>query len=385
MRSLIARSESSFRSPPAAPATRWRACVGDELGKQLGGAVVVENRPGSGGIIGTDAVASSIPDGHTLLHTSPSHVAQRRAARQAALRPAEGLRLDRAHRGHLAGAARQPGRAGGEREGADRAGEEAVAELRLGRQRLRDAHEHGAAQVAGAVDLVHVPYKGSTQARTDLLSGQIQLTVDGLLPNLPHIRAGKLKAIAVDRTRAARRPRPRSRPWPKPACQATSPTPGTPCSRPRRRRGRCCIGCAPPTDGRAESAGLREKFVAAGRRAGRRRRRRARRADARRPRALAQGRRRREAEGGLSVKRVLIVDPIAAAGEALLARSVEVVRSPDSDPATIRRLARRGATASSPAASCPTTCSRPRRACAPSPSTAPAPTWCRSPTPPRAA
>jgi D-3-phosphoglycerate dehydrogenase len=40
------------------------------------------------------------------------------------------------------------------------------------------------------------------------------------------------------------------------------------------------------------------------------------------------------------VKRVLIVDPIAAAGEALLARSVEVVRSPDSDPATIRRLAR---------------------------------------------
>jgi D-3-phosphoglycerate dehydrogenase len=42
----------------------------------------------------------------------------------------------------------------------------------------------------------------------------------------------------------------------------------------------------------------------------------------------------------LSVKRVLIVDPIAAAGEALLARSAEVVRSPDSDPATIRRLAR---------------------------------------------
>jgi D-3-phosphoglycerate dehydrogenase / 2-oxoglutarate reductase len=42
----------------------------------------------------------------------------------------------------------------------------------------------------------------------------------------------------------------------------------------------------------------------------------------------------------LSVKRVLIVDPIAAAGEALLAHSAEVVRSPDSDPATIRRLAR---------------------------------------------
>ena len=48
--------------------------LGDELGRQLGGTVVIENRPGSGGVIGTDAVAASIPDGHTLLHTSQSHI-----------------------------------------------------------------------------------------------------------------------------------------------------------------------------------------------------------------------------------------------------------------------------------------------------------------------
>jgi tripartite-type tricarboxylate transporter receptor subunit TctC len=53
------------------------------------------------------------------------------------------------------------------------------------------------------VDLVHVPYKGSTQARTDLLSGQVQLVIDGLLPNLPHIKAGKLKALAVTNARRA--------------------------------------------------------------------------------------------------------------------------------------------------------------------------------------
>ena len=59
--------------------------VGEEIAKGLGGVVVVENRPGSGGIIGTDAVANSIPDGHTLLHTSPSHVLNARPAQQSFL------------------------------------------------------------------------------------------------------------------------------------------------------------------------------------------------------------------------------------------------------------------------------------------------------------
>jgi tripartite-type tricarboxylate transporter receptor subunit TctC len=53
------------------------------------------------------------------------------------------------------------------------------------------------------IDLVHVPYKGSTQARTDVLAGQVQLVIDGLLPNLPHVRAGKLKAFAVTNSRRA--------------------------------------------------------------------------------------------------------------------------------------------------------------------------------------
>ncbi len=48
--------------------------LGEELGKILSGAVIIENRPGSGGVIGTEAVAKSAADGHTLLHTSSSHV-----------------------------------------------------------------------------------------------------------------------------------------------------------------------------------------------------------------------------------------------------------------------------------------------------------------------
>jgi tripartite-type tricarboxylate transporter receptor subunit TctC len=53
------------------------------------------------------------------------------------------------------------------------------------------------------VDLVHVPYKGSTQARTDLLSGRVQVVFDGLLPSLPHIKAGKLRALGVTNSRRA--------------------------------------------------------------------------------------------------------------------------------------------------------------------------------------
>src|SRR2546423_3481453 len=50
--------------------------LAEEMAKPLGTPLIVDNRPGSGGIIGTDAVAKSAPDGYTLLHTSSSHVMQ---------------------------------------------------------------------------------------------------------------------------------------------------------------------------------------------------------------------------------------------------------------------------------------------------------------------
>jgi tripartite-type tricarboxylate transporter receptor subunit TctC len=177
--------------------------VGEEIGKSLGGAVIVENRPGSGGVIGTEAVARSAPDGHTLLHTSPSHVLN------AALR--DSLSYDPLK--DFASIARtadtwQVLLAG---PGVPAANvKELIALAR--RQTLHyGSAGNGSAthlnmelfKALAGVDLVHVPYKGSTQARTDLLSGQVQLIVDGLLPNLPHIRAGKMKALGVTNGRRA--------------------------------------------------------------------------------------------------------------------------------------------------------------------------------------
>jgi tripartite-type tricarboxylate transporter receptor subunit TctC len=177
--------------------------VGEELGRQLNAAVVIENRPGSGGVIGTDAVANSIPDGHTLLHTSPSHVLN------AALRdklPYDPLR-DFASIGRTADTWQVL---------LENPGVPATSVKELIALAKKQTLHYGSAGNGSAthlnmelfkslahVDLVHVPYKGSTQARTDLLSGQVQLTVDGLLPNLPHIRSGKLRALAVTNSRRA--------------------------------------------------------------------------------------------------------------------------------------------------------------------------------------
>ena len=177
--------------------------VGEEIAKRLGGAVVVENRPGSGGIIGTDAVATSIADGHTLLHTSPSHVlnaALRSNLSYDPLRDFASIAQTADTWQVLLANAAVP---------ADNV-KELVALARKQTLHYGSAGNGSATHLnmelfkaLAHVDLVHVPYKGSTQARTDLLSGQVQLIVDGLLPNLPHIKAGRMKALGVTNSRRA--------------------------------------------------------------------------------------------------------------------------------------------------------------------------------------
>jgi tripartite-type tricarboxylate transporter receptor subunit TctC len=54
------------------------------------------------------------------------------------------------------------------------------------------------------VDIVHVPYKGSTQARNDVLAGQVQLAMDGLLPLQPFIKDGRLKPLAITSSHRAK-------------------------------------------------------------------------------------------------------------------------------------------------------------------------------------
>ena len=175
--------------------------VGEALAAGLRATVLVENRPGSGGTIGTEAVARSLPDGHTLLHTSASHVAN------AALRPklpydaiqdfAVIARTADTHQLLVAHPAFPPNTL---QELIRYCKENRVFYGSSGNGSSTHLNMELLKALTG-VPIEHVPYKGSTQSRTDLIAGQIQLSVDGLVPTLPHIRAGRLKAIALASSR----------------------------------------------------------------------------------------------------------------------------------------------------------------------------------------
>ena len=181
--------------------------VGEEMSKTLGQPVVIENRPGAGGLVGTEFVANAPPDGYTLLAVSPSHVINpalyKKKASYDALKSFEPITVMAfthqvivAHpsvqakdlRELIASAKAHPGTLNYGSAGTGSA-------THLNMELFKS--------MAG-VDIVHVPYKGSTQARNDVLSGQVQLAMDGLLPLQPLIKDGRLKPLAITSSHRAR-------------------------------------------------------------------------------------------------------------------------------------------------------------------------------------
>jgi len=173
--------------------------VGQELTKRLGQTILVENRTGAGGNVGSDAVAKAAPDGYTLLMASPANTINPSLYTKMPYDPMRDLvpialigsvptvlianrSLPVQNVKQLVALAKsQPGAviygSGGS-----------------------GTTEHLAGEMfksAAGVDMLHVPYKGGAQVMTDLLGGQIALTFVNQLGALPHINAGKVKALAV--------------------------------------------------------------------------------------------------------------------------------------------------------------------------------------------
>lgn len=179
------------------PADIYARAVGEKLSQALGQSFVVEDKPGGGSIVGTDLVAKSAPDGYTLLMMSNTHTVNE------SLIPSKPFALLRdfvpvapvnysdllmvvhpsvpvsSVKEFIALAKSQPGRLNYASSGPG-----------------TPYHMAGELFKAMAgVDVVHVPYKGSSGARTDVLGGQVQMMFDAITTMAPLVRAGKLKAL----------------------------------------------------------------------------------------------------------------------------------------------------------------------------------------------
>jgi tripartite-type tricarboxylate transporter receptor subunit TctC len=193
--------------PPGGGTDIIARSIAQKLAERLAQQVVVDNRPGAGGNIGTDIVAKSAPDGYTMLMGSAGPLAIN--ASLFASMPFDPVR-DLAP---VTLAASTPNvlvvhpslRAATVKELI------ALAKARPGEINFASSGHGTPAHLAGelfnsmaGVKLVHVPYKGAAPALADLLGGQVQLMFSTMPPALPHVKDGKLRALAV--TSAKRSP-----------------------------------------------------------------------------------------------------------------------------------------------------------------------------------
>lgn len=174
--------------------------VAQKLAAVLGKSVVVENRPGAGGNIGTAHVAHARPDGHTLLLTANSMLVINPALyRSTGFDPVKDFEPvgTVATAGYLLVANRSFGPSSiKELIKAARAAPGTLNYASVGHGTLN--HLIGEMlQKAAGIDLVHVPYKGAAAAVTDVVAGQIPLAVVSVPASLSFIQTGKLKVLGV--------------------------------------------------------------------------------------------------------------------------------------------------------------------------------------------
>jgi len=181
------------------PADVYARFLAQRMQDAFGQPFVVENRPGAGSVTGTDAVAKSAPDGYTLLLMSNAQTVNESLIPNkpysllrdfapvspinysdlvlvvhpsvAANSLADLIRIAKASPGKLNYASSGPG---------------------------TPYHMAGELFKAMAgVDIVHVPYKGSSGARTDILGGQVQMMFDAITTMAPNVEAGKVRALGT--------------------------------------------------------------------------------------------------------------------------------------------------------------------------------------------
>jgi len=190
--------------PPAGLSDIVTRLIGLWLSERLGTPFVIENRPGAASNLGTEVVVNAPPDGYTLLNLSSAN------ATNATMY--EKLNFDFIRDiAPVASLVRFPYVLEVNLSVPVRTVPELIAYAKAnpGKLSIASAGTGTPAHIAGelfklmtGVDMVHVPYRGAASALTDLLGGQVHVMIDNMAASLEHIRAGRLRALAV--TTAAR-------------------------------------------------------------------------------------------------------------------------------------------------------------------------------------
>jgi tripartite-type tricarboxylate transporter receptor subunit TctC len=193
--------------PPGGGIDTVARLLGPKMSESLGQPVVVDNRPGGAGVLGTELVAKSAPDGHTLffgtmgnLAVNPVFLPNLPFSMARDLVPVTQV-VSTSFLVYVNPAV--PAKTVGELI--------AHAKANPGKLNFCSSGNGGAPHLAGelfnsmaGVSIVHIPYKGSAPCVSDLLGGQVQMTFEAVTIGLPHVQAGKLRALAT--TAATRLP-----------------------------------------------------------------------------------------------------------------------------------------------------------------------------------
>ena len=186
--------------PPGGASDALARLVASKLGEGLGQTVTVDNRAGASGNIGHEAAAKSQADGYTLLlSNSSSVVTNPHLFKKLPFDPLS----DFAPISMVASAGQVlvvhpsvPATTIAELTAFAKANPNKL-NFGSGGKGIQSHISGEMYKSAVGVDIVHIPYKGTVQAVTDLLAGQIQIVFSDMAPALPHIKSGKLRAIAV--------------------------------------------------------------------------------------------------------------------------------------------------------------------------------------------
>ncbi len=173
--------------------------VAQPLGEALGQSVIVENRPGAAGVIGTEMVAAAPPDGYTLLMFVDGNSMMPTAIKSIKHDPVKSFtHVTLLGRGSLVLVAHPslPVTSLAEVIRYGRANPTALSFATPGKSGPQHLAFESIKAISG-FNAEHIPYKGGGQAIVDVVAGQVKLGMLGMAPALPHIKAGKLKALVV--------------------------------------------------------------------------------------------------------------------------------------------------------------------------------------------